>query len=381
MKLLRCISTIHDAAGAWTSKAEGEPSVVPDLLDYLNVSWTPFHATAEAKARLLAAGFTQLSERDEWELRPGGRYFFTRNMSSIFAFAVGGKYEAGKGGFNVIAAHTDSPCPKLKPVSSAVKSGFLVPYGGGLWHTWFDRDLSVAGRVLLRTAAPPGGGTGGGGGVTQRLVKVARPILRIPTLAIHLDRTIDTDGFKPNLESHLAPILATQLKAELNSKGGSSDGSSPPPPPPPAAGAGAAAPAAVETDPSGAAAESLGSSSPHHPLLIQVLANELACDPSDIIDFELNVCDTHASCLGGARDEFVLSGRLDNLASCFCALRALADTCADEADLSEETGVRMIALFDDEEMCGTKDIDIAYKHFKAFYRDFSAVDDQLVTDE
>lgn len=92
------------------------------------------------------------------------------------------RYEPGNG-FHIIAAHTDSPCPKLKPVSAATKAGFLnvgvQTYGGGLWHTWFDRDLSVAGRVLTRRK---------GQNVHQELVKVRRPILRIPTLAIHLDR-------------------------------------------------------------------------------------------------------------------------------------------------------------------------------------------------
>ena len=96
------------------------------------------------------------------------------------------RYEAGNG-FHIVAAHTDSPCPKLKPVSAATKAGFLnvgvQTYGGGLWHTWFDRDLSVAGRVLLRR---------NGGSVMQELVKVERPIMRIPTLAIHLDRHLST---------------------------------------------------------------------------------------------------------------------------------------------------------------------------------------------
>lgn len=129
------------------------PRVAEELVDYLNNSWTSFHATAESARLLIAAGYTRLSERDEWELKPGGKYFFTRNMSSVVAFAVGDKYEPGNG-FNIIGAHTDSPCPKLKPVSAIKKGGFLnvgvQTYGGGLWHTWFDRDLSVAGRVLLR---------------------------------------------------------------------------------------------------------------------------------------------------------------------------------------------------------------------------------------
>ena len=100
------------------------PSVAEELVDYLNASWTSFHATAESARMLTQAGFTRLSERDEWDLKPGGKYFFTRNMSSIVAFAVGEKYEPGNG-FNIIGARTDSPCPKLKPVSAVTKGGFL----------------------------------------------------------------------------------------------------------------------------------------------------------------------------------------------------------------------------------------------------------------
>ncbi|XP_047079389.1 uncharacterized protein LOC124689981 [Lolium rigidum] len=135
--------------------AAPSPSIVGGLLDYLNESWTQFHATAEAKRQLLIAGFKLLSENDDWDLQPGGRYFFTRNMSCLVAFAVGEKYRVGNG-FNIIAAHTDSPCLKLKPRSASFKSGHQMinvqTYGGGLWHTWFDRDLTLAGRVILRAA-------------------------------------------------------------------------------------------------------------------------------------------------------------------------------------------------------------------------------------
>ncbi|XP_020967694.1 probable aspartyl aminopeptidase [Arachis ipaensis] len=160
-------------------------SIVADLLDYLNESWTHFHATAEAKRQLVAAGFQLLKENEEWDLKPGGRYFFTRNMSCLIAFAIGQKYNVGDG-FHVIAAHTDSPCLKLKPRSASTKSAYSMvnvqTYGGGLWHTWFDRDLSVAGRVIVRS--------GSGNAYLHKLVKVKRPLLRIPTLAIHLDRYI-----------------------------------------------------------------------------------------------------------------------------------------------------------------------------------------------
>ncbi|KAK8620852.1 hypothetical protein V6N13_067313 [Hibiscus sabdariffa] len=293
------------------SSASTNPSIVGDLLNYLNESWTQFHATAEAKRQLIAAGFHLLNENDEWDLRPGGRYFFTRNMSCLVAFAVGEKYIVGNG-FHVIAAHTDSPCLKLKPKSASSKSNYLMlnvqTYGGGLWHTWFDRDLSVAGRVIVRARD---------GSFLHKLVKVKRPLLRVPTLAIHLNRTVNTDGFKPNLETHLVPLLATkpeEAPAESKEKGTSA------------------------------------SKAAHHPLLMQILSDELGCDVDDIVNIELNICDTQPSCLGGANNEFIFSGRLDNLASSYCALRALVDSCGSPGDISSEHAIRMVALFDNEEV-------------------------------
>ncbi|XXG65003.1 hypothetical protein AAC387_Pa05g2814 [Persea americana] len=295
-----------------TSKNVDSPSIVDDLLDYLNESWTHFHATAEAKRQLIAAGFHLLNENDEWDLKPGGRYFFTRNMSSLVAFAVGEKYTSGSG-FHVIAAHTDSPCLKLKPKSASSKSRFLMmnvqTYGAGLWHTWFDRDLSIAGRVIVKA---------GDGSLTHKLVKVKRPLLRVPTLAIHLDRKVNTDGFKPNLETHLIPLLATKHE-EASTK--SEDGTN-----------------------------SSSSKIAHHPLLMQVLSEELACKADEILGIELNVCDTQPSCIGGGNNEFIFSGRLDNLASSYCALRALVDSCQLPEDLSNEHAIRMVALFDNEEV-------------------------------
>ncbi|KAK6156297.1 hypothetical protein DH2020_010545 [Rehmannia glutinosa] len=295
-----------------SSSTESSQSVVGDLLDYLNESWTQFHATAEAKRQLVAAGFHLLSENEEWELKPGGRYFFTRNMSSLVAFAIGEKYSVGNG-FHVIAAHTDSPCLKLKPMSASSKSGYLMvkvqTYGGGLWHTWFDRDLSLAGRVIVRADD---------GSFSHKLVKIKRPLLRVPTLAIHLDRTVNTDGFKPNLETHLIPLLAMQADK-------------------------------TSSEPDDKAIAS-SSEDAHHQLLMQILSDELGCKVQDIASIELNVCDTQSSCLGGANDEFIFSGRLDNLASSFCALRALVDACASPEGLADEHAIRMVALFDNEEV-------------------------------
>ncbi|CAA3005191.1 probable aspartyl aminopeptidase [Olea europaea subsp. europaea] len=309
---LSTTSAVASNSESSSTNAESSYSIVGDLLDYLNESWTHFHATAEAKRQLVTAGFHLLNENEEWVMKPGGRYFFTRNMSSLVAFAIGERYSIGNG-FHVIAAHTDSPCLKLKPKFSSSKSGYLMvnvqTYGSGLWHTWFDRDLSLAGRVILRADD---------GSFSHKLVKINRPLLRVPTLAIHLNRTVNTDGFKPNLETHLIPLLATEpekASSELNDKMNASY-----------------------------------SKDPHRQLLMEILSDELGCKAENIVSVELNVCDTQPSCLGGANNEFIFSGRLDNLASSFCALRALVDSCASAEDLANEHTIRMIALFDNEEV-------------------------------
>ncbi|KAJ2363950.1 hypothetical protein H4S01_004028, partial [Coemansia sp. RSA 2610] len=155
------------------------------LVDFINKSPTPFHAIDVCRNWLRGANFTELKEKQSWcgAIKPNGRYFFTRNGSSIVAFAVGGKFRPGNG-TSIVAAHSDSPCLKLKPVSRKSGAGFLQVgvqlYGGGLWHTWFDRDLSVAGRVMVNDGA---------GGYTSRLVQIEEPIMRIPSLAIHMDRS------------------------------------------------------------------------------------------------------------------------------------------------------------------------------------------------
>ncbi|XP_028791681.1 probable aspartyl aminopeptidase isoform X1 [Neltuma alba] len=313
------------------AKDEGY-SVVSDLIGFLNASPTAFHAVDEAKKRLQSAGYEQLSERDDWKLAAGKKYFFTRNHSTIVAFAVGKKYVAGNG-FHILGAHTDSPCLKLKPVTKVVKGGYLEvgvqTYGGGLWHTWFDRDLTVAGRVIIRQEKE------GSTSYLHRLVRIEEPIMRIPTLAIHLDRTVN-DGFKANTQNHLLPILATLVKAELNKAVGDNDSTENGP----------------QNDGKEANDKTGSKNAKHHSLLLQLLASKLGCEPDDICDFELQACDTQPSIIAGAAKEFVFSGRLDNLCMSFCTLKALIDSTSSDHSLDEETGVRMVALFDHEE-CGS----------------------------
>ncbi|KAG2195825.1 hypothetical protein INT46_010850 [Mucor plumbeus] len=280
-----------------------------DFIEFVNKSPSPFHATFEASEILKASGFKEIKERDSWNdglIERKGKYFFTRNGSAIIAFEVGGKYNPGNG-FSIIGAHTDSPCLKIKPISKKDKSGYLEVgvqlYGGGIWHTWFDRDLSVAGRVLVEQE---------NGTFKHTLVKVDRPILRIPTLAIHLDRTAN-EKFTFNKETQLAPILATSAKAQLS---------------------GIQATEGVEAEAN------------HHPLLIHILADEMNVEPHQIRDFELAVYDTQKSVIGGACNEFIFSPRLDNLEMSYSSIIALTQA----KDIENDSNIRIAALFDNEEV-------------------------------
>ncbi|KAI9247475.1 peptidase M18 [Phascolomyces articulosus] len=281
------------------------PPEALDFIQFLNASPSPFHAVHEASRRLENAGFEKISERSAWQLKRKGKYYFTRNGSSIVAFVVGGKYRPGNG-FSIVGAHTDSPCLKVKPISKKDKAGYLEVgvqlYGGGIWHTWFDRDLSVAGRVMVKKED---------GTFQHTLARIEKPLLRVPTLAIHLDGSVN-DAFKFNKENHLVPVLATAVKSSLNA---SSD---------------------QETK--------------HHRALMDILSEDLQVALENIHDFELCLYDTQPATIGGAYDEFIFSARLDNLGMSYCSLMALVNTADQTAD---DSNIRVVSLFDNEEVGST----------------------------
>jgi len=298
------------------------------FIDFVNASPSQFHAVATTAKDLEAAGYVQVSERDaDWKVKPGGKYYYTRNQSSLVAFAVGEQWKSGNG-FTISAAHTDSPVLKLKPVSKVTRNGYLQVgvecYGGGLWYSWFDRDLSVAGRVIVSK---------GDGTFEARLVHVNRPILRIPSLAIHLNREVNTAGFKFNTQTHLLPVIATAVATQLGSKAA-----------PQAASAAASESAPAQT-----------MSDFHHPVLVQIVAAELGVAPEDVRDFELSLCDTQPSAIGGAYNEFIFSRALDNLMMSFICTQALIASTSGDKALADETQIRIVGLFDHEE-CGSASI-------------------------
>jgi aspartyl aminopeptidase len=235
-----------------------------DLCAFIDRSPTPYHAVAEVAARLAAAGFTELDEREAFQIAPGDRRFVRRGGGTIVALVAGTESPA-VGGFRVIGAHTDSPNLRVKPNADLVRSGWqqlgVEVYGGVLLSTWLDRDLSIAGRVFVRGARGP----------EARLVDLQRPVARVPNLAIHLNRGVNKDGLVLNEQKHLAPVLG------------------------------------------------LGK----EPVLRGLVARALDVAEDALLGFDLCLYDVAKAAIGGVADELVFASRLDNLASCHAAVCAL----------------------------------------------------------
>jgi len=263
-----------------------------DLCTYIDASPTPYHAVAETARRLRAAGYSSLAESDEWRLGPGDRRYVIRD-GSILAFELGMRPLA-ESGFRIVGAHTDSPNLRIKPHAAVESQGYLQlaiePYGGALLHSWLDRDLSLAGRVSLVRE----------GVVETVLVDFDRPILRIPDLAIHLQREIRDQGLKLNPQTQMTPVFGLAgeesfeeaLSCELERSAG------------------------------------------------------LRVPVADIASYELMTYDTLRAEIGGASGEFLFAGRLDNLGSCHAATLALLGATAAGAS----THSRVIVLYDHEEV-------------------------------
>ncbi|KAJ4466489.1 aspartyl aminopeptidase [Lentinula aciculospora] len=293
------------------------PEAANRLLSFVNASPTPFHAVQTTVQRLEKVGFNKLKESESWDkaVKPGGKYFFTRNQSTIVAFTTPQNWKQGAG-LSIVATHIDSPNLRIRPVSKRAKAGYLQvgieTYGGGIWHSWLDRDLSVAGRVITSTKS---------GEFKSRLIKVDRPILRIPSLAIHLDRNVN-ESLKFNQETEFVPILGL-ISEQLN-----------------------AASESLKSNTKDVQASSIADN--HHSALLSLLASELSVAPDDIHDFELQLYDTQPSQLGGIANEFIFSPRMDNQFSSFCAVDALVGSISSTSSFAGN--VNCIALFNHEEV-------------------------------
>ena len=262
--------------------------VVTDLLAFLGASPTPFHAVDQGRRRLEAAGFRRLDEADRWDTLAAGAYYTTTSGSNLIAFAL--PPPAKRTRFCIVGAHTDSPNLRLKPSPEYTAEGYaqlgVEVYGGALLNSWLDRDLGLAGRALIR---------GERGRIESRLVRLDRPVLRVPQLAIHLDREVNDKGLVLNRQDHLAPVLGLT-----------------------AGGAGS---------------------------LAQLVADAAGVAEDRLAGHELMLFDLTPPALGGQGDEFVFSARLDNLAMCHAALSAIDPLGAGAAE-----AIAVIALFDHEEV-------------------------------
>ncbi|MBR4440681.1 MAG: M18 family aminopeptidase [Bacteroidales bacterium] len=261
-----------------------------DLIDFISYSPSAFHVTRNIKAALLRKGFKELSLTEDWKIEKEGKYFVSQNDTALVTFIVGmGSPETD--GFRIIAAHTDSPCIKVKPNPEISSYGYLKLnteiYGSTILSTWFDRPLSIAGRVALKTKDPfhP----------EIRQYNAKRPILTIPNLAIHFNRNVN-DGKPIDPQTHVQPILCC-IKSPLESSN----------------------------------------------YLVDMIASELNTSPDNILNFDLSLYDTEKGCLVGANSEFILSPKLDNLAMIHAAMESLFTS-----PIINST--QMVACFDNEEV-------------------------------
>ncbi|CAD7937138.1 unnamed protein product [Amoebophrya sp. A25] len=309
---------VSSAAGAATSsKSSVATTAARQFLSFVNQTGSPYHSVAAVKQMLKDAKFEELREGSlPWRLQQGGRYFLTKHASTICAFVVGGQFNAREGGFVVTGGHTDSPCLRLRPntkVSSGHKDYLQVgvqTYGGGLWHTWFDRPLGLAGKVVCRK---------GGGGLEEKLVRIDRPVLFIPNLAIHLQTADERKAFTINNETHLQPILC------VNEPPSSS--------------------ICVEAKP-----EKNDEENKHHSTqLLRLISDELGVQPSAILDMDLCLFDAEPSRLIGANEDFIYSGRIDNLASVFAQFAGLVEF-ANSPECQQSKDISVAAAFDHEEV-------------------------------
>lgn len=260
-----------------------------DLIDFIDASPSPWHAVASCSARLQASGFTPLEEDQRWQLVAGGRYCVSRGGSSLIAFVVGGNPLA-ETGLRLVGAHTDSPGLRLKPKPALNGDGLVrlgvEVYGGPILATFADRDLSLAGRVHVRH----------GGGLAARLLRIDTPLVRLPNLAIHMNRDVNEQGLKLHKQNELPLMFAA------SQSGGDADDQ-----------------------------------------FRRCIAAALGVAPEDLLTWELNAYDTQPGSFWGPDQEFIADRQLDNLASCHAALSALLAT-------PQPTATCLCAFFDHEEV-------------------------------
>jgi aspartyl aminopeptidase len=275
-------------------------SAVSDLLSYLSVSPSPYHAVAAAAARLQAAGFQELDAQLPWsQTDVTGRGYVIRG-GALLAWDASGDVDPMVKGFRIVGAHTDSPNLRIKPNPDVSSVGYrqlgIEVYGGILSNSWLDRDLGLSGRLVLRDG-------------TVALVNIERPLARVTQLAIHLDREVNDKGLLLDKQLHLSPIVGL---------GSMSDGD-----------------------------------------LRSFVAKAAGVKSKDVATYDLMLHDLNAPALLGLDEEFIVSARIDNLFSAWAATTALVSSVSSVSSVSGKKkpsksggsgAIPVIALFDHEEV-------------------------------
>lgn len=269
--------------------------MIDRLIDFLKESPVNYLAVEAVRQRLENAGFRRVDATAPLgAVSAGDRLYVTKNDSSIYAFVVGSKTMAD-GGFHIICSHCDSPTFRIKPNAEMLRGGMLSlnteVYGGPIMSTWFDRPLSLAGRVIVKgaDALHP----------ESRLLHIKRPLLLIPNLAIHFNRQVN-DGVKLSKQKDMLPLMANYITDEMHRDG----------------------------------------------VILTLIAEELGIEKDSILDFDLYLYDVSPACTVGLNQEFISGGRLDDLSMVHASLEALLGATSDEA-VPEVT--RVMAVFDNEE--------------------------------
>lgn len=259
------------------------------LLDFIDQSPSPWHAVESVANQLKAHGFKNLRENEPWQFKQGGKYFVIRDGGSIIAFVLG-QAALAENGFRILGAHTDSPGLRLKPKAPYSTEGLaqlgVEVYGGPILATFTDRDLSLAGRVVIHTEQ----------GLQTRLIRMDQAIARLPNLAIHMNREVNEKGLVLNKQTGLPLIFGHAANTDTAKQ-----------------------------------------------LLNDTLAGKLAIPASAIISWDLAFYDIQKGSFWGIEQEFIANSQLDNLASCHAGLQALLSTEKPQA-------TAICALFDHEEV-------------------------------
>ena len=266
-------------------------SFAREVIEFIDESPSTYHVVKNCSDILDENGFERIMPREKWEIKKGGKYFFKKSSSTIIAFTVGENFDVKKG-FKIFGAHTDSPCFRIKPNPEIVTENIVrlntEVYGGPILSTWFDRPLSIAGRVIVK----------GENSFFPKTVKIKidEPLLTIPNLAIHQNREVN-NGVKIDKQNDVLPVIS------LINKNFEKEG-----------------------------------------YLEKIILEKTGIKKEDIIDFDLYLYATEKGCLLGANEEFMSSPKLDNLASVYTGIIGLV-----EAEENQDR-INIFVAFDNEEI-------------------------------